>query len=374
MTTPRKIPVFSPIIGREETEYVNDCLSTHWISQGKYVKQFEEEFSRYSGCQYGIATNNGTTALHLAAVALGLKAGDEVLVSTSTNMASAFAMYYQGAIPVPVDIERDTWQLDVKQLERKITAKTKAIEVVHLFGHPVDMDPVLEIARKHDLKVIEDCAEAHGAEYKGRKVGSLGDLACFSFYANKIITCGEGGMVTTNDKALADRVRRFGNFCYGDKQKFMHDDVGYNYRLSNMSAALGLGQFRRLEQILERKREIHARYQKNLTGVRGFNIPAIRPWAKSVMWMFNVYLTPSEFGMTRDELCRNLAEMGIETREAFVPINKQKVFLSKGLVREDDCPVANDIMETGFYLPSGLTLSHDDIDYVCDAIKKLARH
>lgn len=370
--TLKKIPVFSPVIDQEEITYVNDCLKNHWVSQGRYIKQFEDEFSRYCGCSYGVATSNGTTALHLAGIAIGLKPSDEVLVSSSTNMASAFSMYYCGAVPVPVDIEKDTWQMDNKLIESKISDKTKAIMVVHLFGHPVDMDPVIEIAKKYNLKIIEDCAEAHGAEYKGKKVGSLGDIACFSFYSNKIITTGEGGMVVTNSPALAEKVRNYGNFCYGKQQKFMHEDIGYNYRLSNISSALGLGQFHRIDKIIENKRYIYERYKKNLSGLHGFHIPVIRPWAKSVMWMFNAYLS-SEFGITRDELMQKLKSRGVETREAFVPINKQKIFLEKGFVKEEDCPVANYIMDNGMYFPSGLNLSDEEIDYVCSSIREIQK-
>lgn len=364
------IPVFSPVIGQEEKDYVNDCLDTHWVSQGKYIKQFEDEFSRYSGCKYGITTCNCTVALHLAGIALDLSERDEVLVSASTNMASAFSMYYCGAIPVPVDIEKDTWQMNTDLIESKITERTKAIMAVHLFGHPVDMDPLMNIAEKYNLKVIEDCAEAHGAEYKGKKVGSFGDISCFSFYANKIITCGEGGMVVTNSVSLAEKVRDYGNFCYGKEKKFMHEGIGYNYRLSNMSAALGLGQLRRIDTILERKRYIYEYYKNKLRGLEGFHIPVVRPSVKSVMWMFNACLD-SEFGISRDELMEELKHKEIEIRESFIPINKQKVFLEKGLVREDDCPVANYIMDNGFYLPSGLNLTDEDIDYVCESIINL---
>lgn len=367
----RYIPVCNPVIGNEEKKYINDCLDTGWVSQGKYGKQFEEEFSRYCGCKYGVAVNNGTAALHLACLALGLKQGDEALVSSSTNMASAFSIYYCGATPVPVDIELDTWQMNTKLIESKITSKTKAIMVVHLFGNTVDMDPVLRIAKKHNLKVIEDCAEAHGALYKGKKVGSLGDIGCFSFYSNKIITCGEGGMIVTNSSELMEKARNYGNFCYGKTQKFMHDGIGYNYRLPNVSAAMGLGQLKRIDKILRGKQRIYNRYKRNLEGVRGFHIPLVMPWAKNVMWMFNAYLSP-EFGLTRDDLMKILKERGIETREAFVPVNKQKVFLSKGIVKKNDCPVANYVMDNGFYLPSGLSLSDKEIDYICGEIIKLS--
>jgi len=372
MKPERRIPVGAAVIGDEERALITECLDTHWVSsQGKFVRQFEEELGAYVACRHGVALSSGTAALHVAALALGLKAGDEVLVSASTNMASAFAMFYTGAVPVPVDVDRDTWQMDARLLESKVTARTKAIEVVHLFGEPVDMDPVMAVARRHGLRVIEDCAEALGARYRGRPVGAIGDIGCFSFFANKIITTGEGGMVTTNDPALAEAARQCSNFYYGKKQKFMHEDVGYNYRMPNVSAAMGLGQLRRIDAIHARKRQIAEHYRRRLAGVAGLRLPVTRPWSSPVLWMFN--LAPDRcFSLGRDALTAQLAARGIETREAFVPLNRQKVFLERDLVKENDCPVANELMDTGFYLPSGLSLTPEDLDYVCDAILALA--
>jgi len=367
-----RIPLSAPIIGAEETKYINDCLATHWISQGRYVREFEDEFSSYCGAEYGVTASNCTAALHMAGLALGIGEGDEVLVSSSTNMASAFSMYYCGATPVPVDVERDTWQMNPAEIEPRVTEHTKAIVVVHLFGHPVDMDPVLEIAKRHGLAVIEDCAEAHGAEYKGLRVGAIGDIGCFSFYSNKIITCGEGGMAVTNSGVLAERLRDFGNFCYGKKQKFQHENVGFNYRLPNVSAAMGLGQFRRIGTILARKREIRDMYNERLRGVPGLRLPVERPWAKSVLWMFNASLD-RELGISLVYFMAGMERHSIEVREAFVPINRQKVFLERGWVREDECPVANEISDTGFYLPSGLGLTRQQIDRVCEAVRDVLR-
>lgn len=373
MISERKIPVCCPVLGEEEQKYIQDCIDTAWISQGKYVKQFEEEFSKYCECEYGVACSNGTTALHLVIKALGIDEGDEVLVATSTNMASAFSVYYEGALPIPVDIEKDTWQLDPSKLEEKITEKTKAIMVVHLFGLPVDMDPVMEIAKKHNLKVIEDCAQAHGARYKGKKVGSIGDVGCFSFYANKIITAGEGGMVVTNNSEIADKARNYGNFCYGKENKFMHNDIGYNYRIPHMSAALALGQLQRIDSILEKKEHIYQQYKKGLENISAIHIPERKEYSDSVMWMFNVELDESA-SISRNEFMKKLKGRGIETREAFVPINKQKVFLEKGFVKEDDCPVANYIMDQGLYLPSGLNLTNEDIHYVVQSIQEILQN
>ena len=370
----KRIPVFDILLGSKEKEFVNDCLNTSFIGQGPYVKDFENKFSKFVDCEYGITTTSGTTALHLACATLGIGEGDQVLVSSSTNMACAFSIDYCGAIPIPIDIEKETWQIDVKKIEEKINKKTKAIMVVHLFGHPVDMDPVLKIAKKFNLKIIEDCAEAHGVEYKGKKVGSIGDIGAFSFFANKTITCGEGGMVVTNSKKLADKAKNLKNLSYGKVNKFIHDDIGFNYRLPNISAALGLGQFTNIEKVFSAKERIYNRYKKNLEGVKGVKIPVIREWVtRYIMWVFNIYLD-SSYPITRDELVKKLKEKNIETRNAFVPINKQTVLIEKyGLFKENDCPNANYIMDNGFYLPSGNTISNEEIDFVSNQIISLAK-
>jgi len=365
----KKIPVFDFKVGPTEKKYIQDCLDTSFIGQGFYVKELEKKFSEYVDCKYGITTTSGTTALHLACAALGISEGDEVLVSSSTNMACAFSIDYCGAIPIPIDIEKETWQMDVTQIESKINSKTKAIMVVHLFGHPVDMDPVIKIAKKHNLKIIEDCAEAHGVEYKNKKVGSLGDIGTFSFFANKTITCGEGGLVVTNSSELAEKAKSLKNLAYGKIDKFMHDDVGFNYRLPNISAAMGLGQFENIDQIIKEKERIYKQYVKNLKDIKGINIPVVRNWvSKYIMWVFNLYLD-SEFPITRDELVKKLTENNIDTRNAFVPINKQKVLIDKyKKFDENSCPNANYIMENGFYLPSGNTITNEEIDIVCEKI------
>ena len=369
----KKIPVFDIALGEKEKEYIKDCVDTSFIGQGPYVKKLEEKFSAFVDCKFGTTTTSGTTALHLACAAVGIKTGDQVLVSSSTNMACPFAIDYCGAIPIPVDIEKDTWQMDVSELEKKINKKTKAIMVVHLFGHPVDMDPVMEIAKKHNLKVIEDCAESHGVEYKGRKVGSIGDIGAFSFFANKTITCGEGGMVVTNSVEIAERAKSLKNLAYGKVNKFMHNDIGFNYRLPNISAALGLGQFENIQNVFKEKERIYNRYKYNLENIKGINSPAIRKWAtRYIMWVFNLYLD-EKFPISRNELTKKLKEKNIDTRDAFVPINQQKILIDKyKLFKEDECPNANFIMDNGFYLPSGNTITNDEIDFICSEIKKIA--
>ena len=371
----KKIPVFDIALGDIEKKYINDCLNTSFIGQGQYVKKFEEQFSKFVDCQYGVTTTSGTTALHLACVTIGIKKNDQVLVSSSTNMACPFAIDYCGGIPIPIDIEKDTWQMDVNKIEEKINSKTKAIMVVHLFGHPVDMDVVVSLAKKYNLKIIEDCAESHGVEYKGKKVGSIGDIAAFSFFANKTITCGEGGMITTNSPALAEKAKSLKNLSYGKVNKFMHEDIGFNYRLPNISAALSLGQFENINSVFKEKDRIYKRYKKNLEKINGINIPAIKNWAtKYIMWVFNVYLDKN-FSLTRDELTKKLKEKNIDTRDAFVPINQQQILIDKyKLFNRNDCPNANFIMENGFYLPSGNTLTNEEIDYVSSQVIKLGKN
>ena len=370
----KKIPVFDIALGETEKKYIKDCVDTSFIGQGPYVKKLEEKFSAFVDCKFGITTTSGTTALHLACATIDLKKDDQVLVSSSTNMACPFAIDYCGAIPIPIDIEKDTWQMDVSKIEEKINKKTKAIMVVHLFGHPVDMDPVLKIAKKYNLKIIEDCAESHGVEYKGKKVGSIGDIGAFSFFANKTITCGEGGMVTTNSPELAEKAKSLKNLAYGKTNKFMHDAIGFNYRLPNISAAMGLGQFENIENVFKEKERIYKRYTENLQNIKGVKIPAIRSWVtRYIMWVYNLYLD-KEFPISRDELVKVLKENNIDTRDAFVPINMQQVLIDKyKLFNKDDCPNANYIMKNGFYLPSGNTITNDEIDIVCDIIKKVSK-
>jgi perosamine synthetase len=370
-----RFPAFDIFLKGNEKKYVMSCIKNSNITQGNYVNLFEKKFSKFINSKYGISTTSGTTALHLACKVLGLKRGDEVLLSSSTNMASAFAIDYCGAIPVPVDINIENWQMDVSQLENKINQKTKAIMVVHLFGHPVDMDPVVRIARKYNLKIIEDCAESPAVEYKNKKVGTFGDVSAFSFYANKTITTGEGGMLITNSKQLAEKARSLKNLGYGKIDKFLHEDIGFNYRLPNISAAIGLAQLENIDEIFKNKKRIYDRYSKNLRDINGLNIPKIETWAtRYIMWVYNIYLD-HKFPLTRDQLVNKLKKYSIETRNAFTPVNYQRVFLNKNKnLKKSDCPNANFIMKNGFYLPSGNNIKNSQIDFICEMIKKLGKN
>ncbi|WP_028137613.1 DegT/DnrJ/EryC1/StrS family aminotransferase [Bradyrhizobium japonicum] len=362
------IPVFEPMIGDTEIAYVTDALRRGEISGnfGTYLDRFEQGFAAYCGCKHGIAVTSGTTALHLAVDAVGIGSGDEVLISASTNIATALGVYHNNAMPVPVDSENVTWNLDLNLLESLITPHTKAIIPVHLFGHPVDMDQLMDIARRHGLFVIEDCAESHGATVRGRMTGSFGDMACYSFYANKVITTGEGGMVVTNDDRLAERLRLLRNLGF-TKPRFRHDVAGYNFRMTSYQAAMGLAQLEKIDTIIGKKRRVAAKYNELLAEVPGLRLPLELNWAKNVYWMYAVTVEP-EFGLSRDELASRLAQANIETRTFFCPMNRQPVLRKLPGFRLDDCPVADRLWETGLYLPSSPTLSDEKLELVRDAI------
>lgn len=367
----KKIFVSQPFLGKAETDSVNVALSRSEISgfSGNFIGKFESMFASYCDCTSGVTVSNGTTALHLALVALGIRQSDEVLVSTLTNMATFFAVLYQGAIPVPIDIEADTLNMDTALLESKITPKTRAILAVHLFGHPVDMDPVNDIAKKYNLAVVEDCAEAHGALYKGKKVGSLSDAGCFSFYANKIITTGEGGMVTTNDAVLAEKMRSLKSLAFGDDLKFMHKDIGYNYRLTNLQAAIGCAQVEKIEEIISNKRRIALYYEQQLQDFNEIQLPVEKPYARNVFWMYHIVLKNKGLEQRR-RIMKYLQDKGIETRDGFIPYNLQDTFIARGLTKKEDCPIANSVAYNSFYLPSSPVLSEEDMDYVVENLKE----
>jgi perosamine synthetase len=368
-----KIPVCAPKIGERDVELVSSCVRSTWISgTSEYVTEFEDKFARYCGCKYGIATNSGTTALHLALAALGVEENDEVVIPTFTMIATANAVTYTGARPVLVDSEPDTWNIDPKSIEKVITPRTRAIMPIHTYGHPVDMDPILDLAEEHDLYVIEDAAEAHGAEYNGRRTGSLGDAGCFSFYANKIITTGEGGMIVTQDEELAERAKWLRAHAFGKHGKhFYHEALGFGYRMSGLQAALGLAQLERIDDFVS-SRIRNAKLYNSLLSELGdkISLPPRAPWAKNVYWMYSVLLE-DKFGMSRQDFMNNLADMGIETRTFFYPIHMQPVYSKQ--FRNHKFPVADDISKRGVNLPSGTGLTAEEVSYVCECIKKLEK-
>jgi perosamine synthetase len=360
------IPVAAPALVGNEKAYVMDCLESTWISSaGKYIVQFERAFAGFCGVRHGLSCSNGTVALHLALLALGIGPGDEVIVPTLTFVATANAVVYCGARPVFVDSEPETWNLDPGSLEALITPQTKAIVVVHLYGHPVDMDAVLAVARKHSLWVVEDAAEAHGAEYKGRRVGSLGHIATFSFFGNKIITTGEGGMVVTDSDDLAARVAQLKGQGMDPQRRYWFPMVGYNYRMTNIAAAIGLAQLEKVEWHIARRREIARHYVQRLENVRGVTLQPEMPWARNVYWMTSIVLA-EHLQISRDVVMERLAEVGIETRPFFYPMHTLPMYqrISGG----QRFPVAERLAAQGLNLPSSATLSTDEVDAVCERL------
>lgn len=374
------IPVNEPSLGEREAVYVNECLRTGWISSaGRFINEFEERWAAYCGRRYGIAVSNGTTALQLAVACLGLKPGDEVIMPTFTIVSCAMAVIYNGGVPVLVDSDPTTWCMNVNDIEKKLTPRTRAIMPVHIYGHPVDMDPILKLAEEHQLQVIEDAAEAHGAEYLSRRdspdshwrrCGGFGTLSCFSFYANKLITTGEGGMVLTDDPKLAEEAGSLRNLCFQADRRFYHESLGFNFRLTNLQAALGLAQLERMEEIVARKRWIGKEYDLRLKGIKGLELPAEEPWARSVYWMYGAVLS-DEVDMDAVEFAQRLRERGVDTRPFFLGMHEQPVLRKRGLFHNEHYPVAERLARRGLYLPSGLSLTDKQLQQVCDAVREV---
>lgn len=363
------IPVCEPRLDGNELKYVTECIQGNWISSaGRFIRQFEELFSQKCGCKYGVACTSGTTALHLALATLGIGPEDEVIIPTFTMIATINAVTYLGAKPVLVDSELETWNMDISQIEDKITPKTKAIMVVHTYGHPVDMDKINVIAKHHGLYVVEDAAEAHGALYKDRPVGSLGDMACFSFYGNKIITTGEGGMIITNNKEIADIAGNLRDHAFSHDRHFWHKYLGYNYRMTNLQAAVGLAQTERLEELVGIKRDNAYYYTSLLKEIHGIVTPPEKEWVKNVFWMYGILFT-DEFGLGRDEFRRRLAKNGIETRTFFIPMHLQPIYYKQ--YKGQQYPNAEELCKRGLYLPSSTRLTRKDIDFIVETIREV---
>ncbi len=368
------IPVCEPYLAGNELKYVTDAVSTGWISSsGPYVNSFEEEFAKYCDCKYAVSVCNGTIALHLALLALGIGKGDEVIIPSFTMIASAFAVCYTGAKPVFVDADKDTWNIDVTKIEEKITPRTKAIMPVHIFGKMCDMDAICAIAKKYNLYVVEDAAEAHGAEYHGKKSGSFSDIAGFSFFANKNITTGEGGMVVTNNEELYNKAKYFKNVCFpvNGPRTYSHDDIGYNYRMSNVVAAIGLAQVEKADDYREMRIKNHSLYRKNLAGVPGITFQSEpKDNCIDVCWMNTIVINPEKYGHTKDETIAYLKSKGIDTRLLFKSMNRQKSLQDFGCDCSGDFPVTDWLSENGFYLPSASNLTEETIKYICETLGK----
>lgn len=366
------LPVCEPLFNGSELCYVQDAVRSGWISsQGDYLKKFESGFASYVGVSHGIATTSGTTALHLALAALEVGPGDEVIVPDFTMIACAFAVCQTGAKPIFVDAEPETWNMDVNKVEAKLTPRTKVIMAVHIYGHPLDMEPLLALARRKGIKVLEDAAEAHGALYKGKQAGSLADIAAFSFYANKIVTTGEGGMVVTSDDALAKRCRKLKNLCFplDGTRRYSHDELGFNYRMSNLHAAIGFAQLERVEKLVAARRKMAHRYIAALTSEDRLQLPVERPWVRNVYWMFGVVLKPF-VKRTRDEVMARLHEQGVDSRAFFQPMHSQPALATAGCGDRGPFPVSDRLASRGLYLPSTGDLSEKSVQRVAEALRK----
>ena len=366
------VPVNEPLLNGNEKKYLLECIDTGWISsEGPFITAFEKAFAARVGRRHAVAVSSGTAAIDVALEAVGISAGDEVLLPTFTIISCVTQIVRCGAIPVLVDSLPDTWNMDVAQLEAKITSRTKAILVVHIYGLPVDMAPVLALAARHGLKVIEDAAEMHGQTYDGRPCGSFGDLSTFSFYPNKHITTGEGGMVLTDDDELANSLRSLRNLCMQAPRRFVHERLGWNLRMTNMQAALGLAQVERLDEFVARKRAMGLCYQQGLRGIPGLQLPlASDAHADNIYWVFGIVLDEA-VPFDADEAQRRLGALGVGTRPFFWPMHEQPVLRRMGLFEGERYPVAEHLARRGFYIPSGMALSEAQMDRVIEAMRRL---
>lgn len=371
---PPMLRMATPMVGERELAYVTDAVSSGWISSvGSYVAQFEERFAAFSGARHGVAVSNGSVALHLAMAALGIGPGDEVIIPPVTHVAVANAVTLVGATPVLADCSLETWGLDPARVAEKITPRTRAIVPVHLYGHPVEMQPLIELAQQHGIFVVEDAAEAHGAEAHGRRAGSLGHLACFSFYANKIVTTGEGGMILTSDDELAARTRSLRDQAYGKgAQRFMHQELGFNYRFTNVQAAIGCAQMERADEFVETHRRNARLLNDLLADVPGLTLPPEQPWARNVYWMYTVLVDAQRYGMSRDRLMEVLKdEYAIDSRAVFHPMHRQPLYEQQ--FAGQSYPVSERLASEGLNLPSGNELGEADVRRIAAALKGAAQ-
>lgn len=361
------ISVAVPRFIGNEKKYVDDCIDTTWISSnGKYIKQFEDSFAKYIGSNEAISCCNGTVTLHLALLALGIGEGDEVIVPTFTYIATANAVRYCGATPVFADCLRDTWNIDPADVERKITPRTKCIIPVHLYGNPCDMGAIMDIAKKHDLYVVEDAAECHGATYNGKKTGTIGDIGTFSFFGNKIITTGEGGMIVTNNPEFNDKMRLLKGQGMDPTHRYWFTEVGYNYRMTNIEAAIGLAQLEKIDEHIAARRRVAFWYMEEFEALKDYvELQKVTDNAESVWWMFSILLKDN-VKISRDDLMLRLKEDGIETRPLFYPMHIMPPYKDENA----GCPVSEYVASMGMNIPTHGLLTRDDVKYICECIAK----
>ncbi len=366
------IPVNTPLLDGNEKRYLIECIETGWISsEGPFVNEFEMRFAERMGRKHGIAVTNGSAAIDAAIEALEIGEGDEVILPSFTIISCISQIVRNGAKPVLIDSDPVTWNMDVNQLESKLTPRTKAIMVVHIYGLPVDIDPILDIAARYGLKIIEDAAEMHGQTYKNRPCGSFGDVSTFSFYPNKHITTGEGGMILTDDDAIAETCRSLRNLCFQNDRRFVHERLGWNLRMTNLQAAIGLAQLERLDLFIKRKRQIGELYSALLDGTPGIQLPMQRTsYSENIYWVYGILMDES-LKLTRDEAMREMATLGVGTRPFFCPMHMQPVFRKKGMFVHESYPVSERLYDRGFYLPSGLGITDSEIREVVTRFKKM---
>lgn len=364
------IPVFEPNIGDEEIAEVVAALRRGEISGtfGEAIPRFENMFAEFCGTRHAVAVTSGTTALQLAVRVAGIGTGDEVLISATTNIATALAVVYNNAVPIPVDSEPETWNMDPALLEGMITPRTRAIIPVHHLGHLVDMDRVMAVARRHGLLVIEDAAEAHGAMWRGVRAGAIGQMGCFSFYANKVITTGEGGMIVTNDDAFAEKMRLLRNQAF-TRPRYRHEELGYNFRMTGYQAAMGIAQMRKIDIIIETKRRLAGLYARHLSDIPEIQLPKEHPDAFHIYWMYGIVVRP-EARVDRNDLQGRLAAKGIDTRTFFCPMNQQPCLQALAGFPRVECPVADRLWESGLYLPSSYSLGEEQVEFIADSLRK----
>ncbi len=363
------IRVCEPTLGLEEKRNLIDCIDTGWISShGSYITKFEKSFAQKCDAKFAIATSSGSTAIHLACHAIGLKKGDEVIMPTITMVATANMVSITGAKPIFVDIDKRTWTINTDEIEKKITRKTKAIMPVHVYGHPCEMDKILKLAKKYNLLVIEDAAEAHGAKYKNMKIGSIGDLTIFSFFANKNITTGEGGIITTNNKKIFELLKKLRNQAFSPKRHFWHTYLGFNYRMTNLQAAIGCAQVKKMEKLVKMRIENARYFNKHLKHIKGIKLPPETKNIKNVYWMYTIEVDKKTFGIDAINLRYKLADKGIETRSFFIPLHLQPIYYKNSF--KNKFPVSESIFKNAFYIPSSSHLSKSNKDYIIEIIKK----
>lgn len=368
------IPVNQPLLDGNEKQYLIECIETGWISsEGPFVKQLEEQFADRVGRKYGIAVSNGSVALDAAVAALKIGQGDEVILPTFTIISCAAAIVRAGATPVVVDCDPKTWNMDINQVEAKITDRTKAIMVVHIYGLPVDMEPILTLANKYGLTIIEDAAEVQGQTYKSRPCGSFGDISTFSFYPNKHITTGEGGMLVTDDEQLAERCRSLRNLCFQPHKRFVHEELGWNFRMSNVQAAIGVAQLERLDRFVDQKRQMGNRYSELLAEIPGIDLPLSQTdYADNIYWVYGLVLQ-DQVPCAAEEVMRRLAAQKIGTRPFFWCMHEQPVFRKMNLFEHESCPVAERLARRGFYVPSGLALTDEQMQRVATTLNSVMK-